>query len=249
MASNEYKQSLIRQFISRSLSPKQLTEMEAEIANDEMFAKEVAFQIALSKVVKKQATAKGKLSEEIQDIIHNNQQQTKGSYQILQHRSLIAASITALCLLLATVLWSTKDKREMATISTIELDQLTANIQPNNKLGSIDDFYQHLLTKDYKQAIFDGQQIKDGFKDKCLNDIINDKLGRLYLYYAPARDYEAAIHSLECIYTLYYPARYKETPIHLARAYAWSGDLERAKQLIQTTKINPPADLKKLLVD
>ena len=224
---------LAKRFVARQLSANELAEVNLKIENDESFAKEVAFYVALKKSFAQTETS-------------DSHQASTDKVIPTTYWKCIAAS--AAIGLMVFAFWFSQpkiDNQQKATISIAELSTLSESTPQKSTMGFADEVNRLIRENQYLSALPLLEKQWETAKDKCLNNQINYQLGLIQLYHKDGETAARAVAPLKCIYDLY-PEAYPRIQIHLARAYAWSGDVEKAKEILQNISADLPDDLKKI---
>lgn len=251
-SNDEY--DLIQKIIQKKLTLEQIQEVDARIKEDENFAKNLALHISLHKAFnKKQTPEEIKGEREILDILQQGKK-NKSKLRILYPYIAIASAI--LLLIVFTPIYPTVinrlDQFAENRSNQEELDKLVAMVEDKStKLGGSSNLMDKNIEEGkFDQAIIEGERIrnnKEKVKDKCLNNDLNYKLGKLYLYYYKGIDkYTNAKEPLRCVYE-YYPDTYKDVPIDLIKIYLNLGDKEEAQQIANTISTPLPPKLREIL--
>lgn len=226
---NQKDEDLAKRFIDRTLTSKELEEVNKRIESDTAFAEKLAFYTAMRDAFAEEENVATEPTKKI---------------AVINYRKYVfAAAATLLAILTFWFIVNNRANTIRQQICAQELIKFQKNIQPKNTLGSTNQLDILIKAKKYTEAIEQLSSVRNQATDTCKNNLVNYKLGMLLLYHETGQTASAAVNPLNCIYTNY-RENYPDITIHLARAYFWSGQNDLARAILKDNTITLPPDLK-----
>ncbi|MEM6317739.1 MAG: hypothetical protein AAF960_08715 [Bacteroidota bacterium] len=227
---------LTKRFLDRQLSKEELNQVNKRLENDPDFAQAMAFQSALREAFAKRIADTKEKENETTVVPLRGHRRWLGS---------VAVAAVTLGLLVFWWTYQPSDARAIESIRPIALETFREKMEPRDLLATSVQIEQLIQQKNYDRAYQLLTAKSAAAITPCKNNRTNFQLGMLQLYQQPLSNVAKAVTPLRCIYDNYL-ANYPDIPIHLARAYLWSNQIDKAQIIIETTTVPLPPDLQSL---